>query len=178
MSTGSRHGRCDGRCGDGGGPVGGPGRWPLRRRRQDGAQVADRFLAKGPDGFVGRSSRPPCSQSGTSEATRPEVIRLRCAHPLGVAWIAHRVAWVPRRCRTSSTRRAWAPDRGDRAAGALRARTPWGSDSCGHLETARYSPAGGWRVQGRGRAPTPGGKAGYRTGYRADYRNGTSWATR
>ena len=127
----------------------------------------DRYLAEGADGLVDRSSRPHTSPTRTPEATRRRVIELRTQRRRGAAWIAQEVDLAPSTVQTILTEAGLRRlDRGDRASAEAPAR--YVRERPGeliHVDIKKLSaipPGGGWRTHGRGNAPTPGAKAGYR----------------
>ena len=127
----------------------------------------DRYLTEGPDGLLDRSSRPRRSPGRTPPEVRAEVIRLRRCRRRGAGWIAHRVGVAP-----STAQKILADaglgrlDRGDRATKPAPVR--YQRERPGELihvdikKLPAIPPGGGWRVHGRGNAPTPGAKVGYR----------------
>ena len=127
----------------------------------------DRFVAEGPGGLVDRSSRPHRSPGRSSPEVRAEVIRLRRCRRRGAAWIAHEVgvaaSTVQKILNEAGLGRL---DRGDRATKPAPVR--YQRERPGELvhvdikKLPAIPPGGGWRVHGRGQAPTPGAKAGYR----------------
>ena len=127
----------------------------------------DRFVAEGPGGLVDRSSRPHRSPGRSSPEVRAEVIRLRRCRRRGAAWIAHEVGVAPSTVQKILTEAGLGRlDRGDRATAEAPVR--YQRERPGELVHVdiKKLPAiplgGGWRVHGRGQAPTPGAKAGYR----------------
>ena len=127
----------------------------------------DRFVAEGPGGLVDRSSRPHRSPGRSSPEVRAEVIRLRRCRRRGAAWIAHKVALAPSTVQKILTEAGLGRlDRGDRATKPPPVR--YQRERAGELvhvdikKLPAIPPGGGWRVHGRGQAPTPGAKAGYR----------------
>ena len=127
----------------------------------------DRYLAEGVDGLVDRSSRPHTSPARTPEATRRRVVELRTQRRRGAAWIAHHVGVAPSTAQKILTEAGLGRlDRGDRA--SAQAPLRYVRERPGELihvdikKLPAIPPGGGWRTHGRGRAPTPGAKAGYR----------------
>ena len=127
----------------------------------------DRFVAEGPGGLVDRSSRPHRSPGRSSPEVRAEVIRLRRWRRRGAAWIAHKVALAPSTVQKILNEAGLGRlDRGDRATKPAPVR--YQRERAGELvhvdikKLPAIPPGGGWRVHGRGQAPTPGAKAGYR----------------
>ncbi len=127
----------------------------------------DRFVAEGSGGLVDRSSRPHRSPGRSSPEVRAEVIGLRRCRRRGAAWIAHEVgvaaSTVQKILNEAGLGRL---DRGDRATKPAPVR--YQRERPGELvhvdvkKLPAIPPGGGWRVHGRGQAPTPGAKAGYR----------------
>lgn len=126
----------------------------------------DRYLAEGDGGLADRSSRPHTSPARTPEATRLRVIELRTQRRRGAAWIAHHVNLAP-----STTQRILTEaglgrlDRGDRATAKAQRYVRERPGELIHVDIKKLPaipPGGGWRHHGRGQAPTPGAKAGYR----------------
>ena len=127
----------------------------------------DRFLAEGLDGLADRSSRPRRSPGRTPPGVRPEVIRLRGCRRRGAAWIAHAVGVAPSTVQKILDDAGLGRlDRGDRA--TKQAPVRYQRERPGELvhvdvkKLPAIPPGGGWRIHGRGQAPTPGAKAGYR----------------
>ena len=127
----------------------------------------DRFVAEGPGGLVDRSSRPHRSPGRSSPEVRAEVIGLRRCRRRGAAWIAHKVGVAPSTVQKILTEAGLGRlDRGDRATKPAPVR--YQRERPGELvhvdikKLPAIPPGGGWRVHGRGQAPTPGAKAGYR----------------
>ena len=127
----------------------------------------DRYVAEGPGGLADRSSRPRRSPGRSSPEVRAEVVRLRRCRRRGAAWIAHEVALAPSTVQKILTEAGLGRlDRGDRATAEAPVR--YQRERPGELvhvdikKLPAIPPGGGWRVHGRGQAPTPGAKAGYR----------------
>ena len=127
----------------------------------------DRFLAEGLDGLADRSSRPRRSPGRTPPGVRAEVIRLRGCRRRGAAWIAHAVGVAPSTVQKILDDAGLGRlDRGDRA--TKQAPVRYQRERPGELvhvdvkKLPAIPPGGGWRIHGRGQAPTPGAKAGYR----------------
>ena len=127
----------------------------------------DRYLAEGSAGLVDRSSRPHTSPARTPEATRRRVVELRTSRRRGAAWIAHRVGVAPSTAQNILNGAGLGRlDVGDRATQAPPVR--YVRERPGELihvdikKLPAIPPGGGWRHHGRGNAPTPGAKAGYR----------------
>ena len=120
----------------------------------------DRFLAEGSAGLVDRSSRPHRSPNRTPRSCRRQVLRLRRQRRWGADHIAHELGLA------SSTVQAILNseglgrlDRGDRATATQPVRR-YQRDRPGelvHVDVKKISgipTGGGWRVHGRGQAPT------------------------
>ena len=119
----------------------------------------DRFVAEGPAGLLDRSCRPHLSPNRTAEADRARIVELRHQHRWGADHIAHEVglaaSTVQSVLRAEGLGRL---DRGDRAT-AERPRR-YQRDQPGelvHVDVKKLSgipDGGGWRIHGRGNAPT------------------------
>ena len=127
-----------------------------------------RFRAEGPAGLEDRSSRPHRSPKRTIRSVRREVVRLRRKRRWGADHIAHHVglssSTVQQILRSEGLGRL---DRGDRATPEPVRR--YQRDRPGelvHVDVKKLSgipDGGGWRVHGRGRAPSgTHAKVGYR----------------
>lgn len=128
-----------------------------------------RFRAEGVDGLQDRSSRPLLSPNRTVRSKRREVVRLRRKHRWGADHIAHHVglssSTVQQILRSEGLGRL---DRGDRATDTDPVRR-YERDRPGELvhvdvkKLGAIPPGGGWKVHGRGRAPSgTHAKVGYR----------------
>jgi transposase InsO family protein len=127
----------------------------------------DRFLAEGETGLLDRSSRPHRSPNRTVRSVRREVVRLRRKRRWGADHIAHHVglssSTVQQILRGEGLARL---DRGDRATATEPVRR-YQRDRPGELvhvdvkKLGAIPPGGGWKVHGRGRAPSHA-KVGYR----------------
>lgn len=128
----------------------------------------DRFVAEGDAGLRDRSSRPHRSPNRTVRSVRREVVRLRRKRRWGADHIAHHVglssSTVQQILRSEGLGRL---DRGDRATAEPVRR--YQRDRPGELvhvdvkKLGAIPPGGGWRVHGRGRAPSgTHAKVGYR----------------
>jgi transposase InsO family protein len=129
----------------------------------------DRFLAEGDAGLQDRSSRPRRSPNQTVRSVRREVVRLRRKRRWGADHIAHHVglssSTVQQILRSEGLGRL---DRGDRATDTEPVRR-YQRDRPGELvhvdvkKLGAIPPGGGWKVHGRGKAPSGvHAKAGYR----------------
>ena len=120
----------------------------------------DRFLAEGPVGLFDRSSRPHRSPNKTSPRGRRQVIRLRNRRRWGADHIAFEVglaaSTVQNILNSAGLGRL---DRGDRATDCEPVRR-YQRDRPGelvHVDVKKLSgipDGGGWRIHGRGQAPT------------------------
>ena len=120
----------------------------------------NRFLTEGPAGLRDRSSRPHRSPNRTSRRCRQEVIRLRKKRRWGADHIAFEVglaaSTVQNILRAEGLGRL---DTGDRATNGEPVRR-YQRDRPGelvHVDVKKLSgipDGGGWRIHGRGRAPT------------------------
>ncbi len=128
-----------------------------------------RFRAEGRDGLQDRSSRPHRSPNRTVRSKRREVLRLRRKRRWGADHIAHHVglssSTVQQILRSEGLARL---DHGDRAADTEPVRR-YERDNPGELvhvdvkKLGAIPPGGGWKVHGRGKAPTGvHAKVGYR----------------
>jgi len=129
----------------------------------------DRFLTEGEAGLEDRSSRPHRSPNQTPRALRREVVRLRRKRRWGADHIAHHVglssSTVQQILRNAGLGRL---DRGDRATAVEPVRR-YQRDRPGELvhvdvkKLGAIPPGGGWKVHGRGNAPSGvHAKVGYR----------------
>lgn len=147
-------------------------RWPVAaaaERFQVSAKTArkwrDRYLAEGAAGLQDRSSRPRTSPARTPAATRRRVIELR-ARRRGAAWIAQKVDLAPSTVQNILNEAGLGRlDVGDRAAAKAQRYVRERPGELIHVDIKKLPgipPGGGWRHHGRGQAPHPGAKAGYR----------------
>jgi len=120
----------------------------------------DRFVTEGVAGLADRSSRPRRSPNRTPRSCRRQVVRIRTQRRWGADHVAHELGMA------SSTVQAILNseglgrlDRGDRATATEPIRR-YQRDRPGelvHVDFKKISgipTGGGWRVHGRGRAPT------------------------
>lgn len=128
-----------------------------------------RFRVEGRAGLEDRSSRPHRSPNRTVRSKRREVVRLRRKRRWGADHIAHHVglssSTVQQILRSEGLARL---DRGDRATDTEPIRR-YERDKPGELvhvdvkKLGAIPPGGGWKVHGRGKAPSgTHAKAGYR----------------
>ena len=147
--------------------------WPVAaaaERFQVSAKTArkwrGRYLAEGDGGLADRSSRPHASPARTPEATRRRVTELRAQRRRGAAWIASRVGLAPSTVQNILNEAGLGRlDRGDRATAKAQRYVRETPGELIHVDVKKLPgipPGGGWRHHGRGNAPTPGAKAGYR----------------
>ena len=120
----------------------------------------DRFLAEGVDGLLDRSSRPQRSPNQTRPAIQRRVVALRRRHRWGAAHIGHELGVAPSTVQAILRREGLGRlDRGDRATN-LEPPRRYQRDRPGelvHVDVKKISgipTGGGWRIHGRGRAPT------------------------
>ena len=120
----------------------------------------DRFLAEGVDGLLDRSSRPQCSPNQTRPAIQRRVVALRTRHRWGAAHIGHELGLAPSTVQAILRRGGLGRlDRGDRATNGYPPHR-YQRDRPGelvHVDVKKISgipTGGGWRIHGRGRAPT------------------------
>lgn len=127
----------------------------------------DRYLAEGDDGLLDRSSRPHRSPNRTRPKLRNKVLRLRRQHRWGADHIAHETGLAA--STVQSILRAEGVGRLDRGDRATDKPMRYQFDEPGamiHVDVKKLGaiPAGGgWKVHGRGNAPTGSHSgAGYR----------------
>jgi transposase InsO family protein len=120
----------------------------------------DRFIAEGVDGLLDRSSRPARSPNQTRSSLQRRVVALRTRHRWGAAHIGHEVGLAASTVQAILRREGLGRlDTGDRATDVAPIRR-YQRDRPGeliHVDVKKISgiPAGGgWRIHGRGRAPT------------------------
>jgi transposase InsO family protein len=119
----------------------------------------DRFLTEGPDGLLDRSSRPHHSPNRTPEPQRARIVELRCERRWGADHIAAETgvaaSTVQGVLRSVGLGRL---DRGDRATSVRPLRYQWARPGdMVHVDVKKLGgipDGGGWKVHGRGRAPT------------------------
>ena len=120
----------------------------------------DRYLTEGGDGLLDRSSRPHRSPNRTSSVRRARIVELRRRHRWGADHIAHEVGMAA--STVQSVLRAEGLgrlDRNDRATDVQPVRR-YQRDRPGelvHVDVKKLSgipDGGGWRIHGRGNAPT------------------------
>ncbi len=128
----------------------------------------DRFLAEGPAGLLDRSSRPHRSPNATPDECRRRIIELRQQRRWGAAHIGHEVDRAGSTVQKILTSEGLGRlDSGDRATKDPVVR--YQRDRPGELvhvdvkKLAGIPDGGGWRIHGRGQAPTtPRSSTGYR----------------
>lgn len=128
----------------------------------------DRFLAEGPPGLLDRSSRPHRSPNATPDECRRRIIELRQQRRWGAAHIGHEVGRAGSTVQKILINEGLGRlDSGDRASGPPVLR--YQRDRPGELlhvdvkKLAGIPDGGGWRIHGRGNAPTtPRSSTGYR----------------
>lgn len=120
----------------------------------------DRFVAEGPAGLLDRSCRPHRSPNRTSDNDRARIVELRRRHRWGADHIAHEVGLAASTVQSVLRSEGLARlDRGDRATDQERPRR-YQRDRPGelvHVDVKKLSgipDGGGWRIHGRGQAPT------------------------
>ncbi len=129
----------------------------------------DRFMAEGDEGLVDRSSRPHTSPNQIPAACRQRIVELRRERRWGASHIGHEVgraaSTVQKVLHAEGLGRL---DHGDRATSS-RAVRRYQRDRPGELvhvdvkKVAGIPDGGGWRIHGRGNAPTASRSS---TGYR------------
>ena len=119
----------------------------------------DRFLAEGDAGLFDRSSRPRCSPNATPESCRRRIVELRKQRRWGAAHIGHEVGRAGSTVQKILTAEGLGRlDSGDRATAEPVRR--YQRDRPGELvhvdvkKLAGIPDGGGWRIHGRGQAPT------------------------
>ena len=126
----------------------------------------DRYLAEGAAGLQDRPSRPHTSPARTPAATRRRVIELRTQRRRGAAWIAAQVGLAASTVQNILHAEGLGRlDVGDRATAAPVRYVRERPGELIHVDIKKLAgipPGGGWRVHGRGQAPHPGTKVGYR----------------
>jgi transposase-like protein len=120
----------------------------------------DRFLTEGVAGLADRSSRPQRSPNQTRPTVQRRVIALRTRHRWGAAHIGHELGLAPSTVQAILRREGLGRlDRKDRANSVEPVRR-YQRDRPGelvHVDVKKISgipTGGGWRIHGRGRAPT------------------------
>jgi transposase InsO family protein len=120
----------------------------------------DRFIAEGPAGLLDRSCRPHRSPNRTADGDRARIIELRRRHRWGADHIAHEVGLAASTVQSVLRAEGLARlDRGDRATDREQPRR-YQRDRPGelvHVDIKKLSgipDGGGWRIHGRGNAPT------------------------
>ena len=126
----------------------------------------DRYSAEGEAGLGDRSSRPRSSPTRTPPEVRARVAELRTGRRRGAAWIAHKTGLAPSTVQNILNEAGLGRlDRGDRATAKAQRYVRETPGELIHVDVKKLPgipPGGGWRHHGRGQAPTPGAKAGYR----------------
>ena len=129
----------------------------------------DRFLAEGDGGLFDRSSRPHSSPNATPESCRRRIVELRLQRRWGAAHIGHEVgragSTVQKILTAEGLARLSSGDRATNTEPVVR----YQRDRPGELihvdvkKLAGIPDGGGWRIHGRGNAPTaPRSSTGYR----------------
>lgn len=120
----------------------------------------DRFVAEGGDGLLDRSSRPRHSPNQTRPQLQRRVVALRTRHRWGAAHIGHELHLAPSTVQAILHREGLGRlDSGDRATDIEPPRR-YQRERPGelvHVDVKKISGipnGGGWRIHGRGNAPT------------------------
>ncbi|MGD9795143.1 MAG: IS481 family transposase [Acidimicrobiia bacterium] len=118
----------------------------------------DRFLTEGDDGLLDRSSRPHHSPNRTRPKLRNKVLQLRRRHRWGADHIAHETGLAASTVQAIlNAEGVGRLDRGDRATDPV---VRYQFDQPGgliHVDVKKIGAipdGGGWRIHGRGKAPT------------------------
>ncbi|HEY0519032.1 MAG TPA: IS481 family transposase [Ilumatobacteraceae bacterium] len=118
----------------------------------------DRFVAEGSDGLLDRSSRPHRSPNQTPPKLRDKVLQLRRRHRWGADHLAHETGLAASTVQSIlNAEGVGRLDRGDRATEPVHRYEfdqPGGLIHVDVKKIGAIPDGGGWRIHGRGKAPT------------------------